>query len=40
MFSANLEGGAVAPRVAVRIGAGYVPGVTGVPEEVTTKKCI
>ena len=32
MFSANLEGGAVAPRVAVRIGAGYVPGVTGVPE--------
>ena len=32
VFSANLEGGAVAPRVAIRLNAGYVPGVTGEPE--------
>ena len=33
VFSANLEGGAVAPRVAIRMNAGFVPGVTGTPEE-------
>ncbi len=32
IFSANLEGGAVAPRVAIRMNAGFVPGVTGIPE--------
>ena len=32
VFSANLEGGAVAPRVAIRLNAGFVPGVTGTPE--------
>tara|TARA_B100000902_G_C27245793_1_gene882517 strand:- start:416 stop:1348 length:933 start_codon:yes stop_codon:yes gene_type:complete len=32
VFSANLEGGAVAPRVAIRMNAGYVAGVTGEPE--------
>ena len=32
VFSGNLEGGAIAPRVAVRLGAGYVPGVIGLPE--------
>ena len=32
VFTANLEGGAVAPRVAIRLNAGYVAGVTGEPE--------
>ena len=32
VFSANLEGCAVAPRVAIRMNAGYVAGVTGEPE--------
>jgi electron transfer flavoprotein alpha subunit len=32
LFSGNLEGGAIAPRVAVRLGAGYVPGVTELPK--------
>jgi electron transfer flavoprotein alpha subunit len=32
VFSGNLEGGAIAPRVAVRLGAGYVPGIIELPE--------
>ena len=32
VFSANLEGGATAPRVAIRQGAGYVAGATELPE--------
>ena len=32
VFTADIEGGAVAPRVAIRLNAGYVAGVTGEPE--------
>lgn len=32
VFSANLEGGAIAPRVAIRQEAGYVAGATKLPE--------
>jgi electron transfer flavoprotein alpha subunit len=32
VFSGNLEGTSIAPRVAIRLKAGYVPGVTSLPE--------